>query len=67
MQSILSIFMHTVKHTAIIECNDIYSNLSVNIDSIQHYVIKFVSDLRQVCGFIRVLRFPPSIKMTTMI
>ena len=31
---------------------------------IQHYVIKFVSDLRQVGGF---LRFPPPIKMTTMI
>ena len=28
--------------------------------SIQHYVIKFVSDLRQVGGF---LRFPPSIKL----
>jgi hypothetical protein len=27
--------------------------------SIQHYVIKFVSDLRQVGGF---LRFPPPIK-----
>ena len=26
---------------------------------IQHYVIKFVSDLRQVSGFLRVLRFPP--------
>ena len=25
----------------------------------QHYVIKFVSDLRQVGGFLRVLRFPP--------
>jgi hypothetical protein len=25
---------------------------------IQHYVIKFVSDLRQVGGFLRVLRFP---------
>jgi hypothetical protein len=33
--------------------------------SIQHYVIKFVSDLRQVCGFLRVLRFPPPIKLTT--
>jgi hypothetical protein len=31
---------------------------------IQHYVIKFVSDLRQVGGF---LRFPPPLKMTTMI
>jgi hypothetical protein len=30
--------------------------------SIQHYVIKFVSDLGQVNGFLRVLRFPPPIK-----
>ena len=27
-------------------------------------MIKFVSDLLQVCGFIRVLRFPPPIKKT---
>jgi len=27
--------------------------------SIQHYVLKFVSDLRQICGFHRVLRYPP--------
>jgi hypothetical protein len=27
--------------------------------SIQHYEIKFVSDLRQVGGFLRVLLFPP--------
>ena len=31
---------------------------------VQHYVIKFVSDLRQVCGFVRVLQFPPPIKLT---
>ena len=31
--------------------------------SIQHYVIKFVSDLRQVSRFLQVLRFPPSIKL----
>ncbi len=35
--------------------------------SIQHYVMKFVSDLRQVGGFLRVLRFPPPIKLTTTI
>jgi hypothetical protein len=35
--------------------------------SIQHFVIKFVSDLRQVAGFLWVLRFPPPIKLTTMI
>jgi len=32
--------------------------------SIQHYVINFVSDLRQVNGFLWVLRFPPLIKLT---
>jgi hypothetical protein len=32
--------------------------------SIQHYVIKFVNDLRQVGGFLRVLRFPPPIQLT---
>ena len=31
--------------------------------SIQQYVIKFVSDLRQVGGFLPVLRFPPLIKL----
>ena len=35
--------------------------------SIQHYMIKFVSDLRQVGGFLRVLRFPPPIKLIAMI
>jgi hypothetical protein len=34
---------------------------------IQHYVIKFVIDLRQVGGFFRVLRFPPPIKLTATI
>ena len=29
---------------------------------VQHYAIKFVSDLRQISGFLRVLRFPPPIK-----
>jgi hypothetical protein len=32
-----------------------------------HYVIKFVSDLRQVGGFERVLWFPPPIKLTATI
>jgi len=31
--------------------------------SIQHNVIEFVSDLRQVVGFLRVLRFSPPIKL----
>ena len=34
---------------------------------IQHYVIKFVSDLRQVNGFLWVLHFHPPIKLTATI
>jgi len=32
---------------------------------IQHYVIKFVSDFRQVSGFFWALWFPPPIKLTS--
>ena len=35
--------------------------------SIQHYVIKFVSDLRHFGRFLRVLWFPPPIKLTATI
>ena len=35
--------------------------------TIQHYVIKFVSALRQVGGSLLVLRFPPPIKLTATI
>ena len=49
-------------------CNQYLSPLKlyvhVKMYSIQHYVIKFVSDLRQVGGFRRVLMFPPPIKKT---
>ena len=40
-------------------------NQSINRSGrdVQHYVIKFVSDLRQDGGFLRVLRFPPPIKL----
>jgi hypothetical protein len=46
--------------------------VSSNLDqgdvySIQHYVINFVSDLRQVDDFLWVLRFPPLIKLIAMI
>jgi putative lipase involved disintegration of autophagic bodies len=34
---------------------------------VQHHVIKFVSDLWQVGGYLRVLRFPPLIKLTATI
>ena len=35
-----------------------------DVYSILHYVIKFVSDLRQVGGFLRILQFPLPIKLT---
>ena len=40
--------------------------VSLNLDQgeVQHYVIKFVSDLRQVGGFLQILQFPPPIKLT---
>jgi Fic family protein len=34
------------------------------LNTLQHYVIKFVNDLRRVCGFFRILQFPPQIKLT---
>ena len=45
--------------------NVVNSNLAHGkVYSIQHYVIKFVSDLRQVGGFLGVLPFLPPIKLT---
>jgi hypothetical protein len=32
--------------------------------SIEYYMVKFVSDLQQVGGFLWVVRFPPPIKLT---
>jgi len=39
----------------------------VEVHLIQHYVVKFVSDLRQVTGFLQVLQFPLPIKLTATI
>jgi hypothetical protein len=41
-----------------------FESRSSEVYLIQHYGIKFVSDLRQVGVFLRVLRFPPPIKLT---
>ena len=41
--------------------------VSSNMYSIQHYVMKFVSNLRQVGGFLRVLPFPPPLNLTATI
>jgi hypothetical protein len=47
----------------------VVSSVSVygEVYSIQHYVIKIVSDLQQVSGFLQVIRFPPPIKLTATI
>ena len=44
-----------------------FEHRSGEVYSIQHYVIKFVSYLRQVGGFLQVLPFPPPIKLTVTI
>ena len=49
--------------TNVVSSNPVYGE----VYSTQHYVIKFVSDLRQVSGFLRVLQFHPPIKLTAMI
>ena len=49
--------------TKVVSSNPVHGE----VYQIQHYVIKFVSDLRQVRGFLRVLRFPPPIKLTDTI
>ena len=43
------------------------SNESGSGRGVQHYVIKFISDLQQVGGFLHVLRFPPPIKLIATI
>jgi hypothetical protein len=45
--------------TKVVSSNPLHGEMH----TIQHYVIKFVSDLRQVDDFLRVLRFPPPIKL----
>ena len=49
--------------TKVVSSNPIHGE----VYSIQHYVIKFVSDLRQVGGFRWVLQFPAPIKLIATI
>ena len=52
-----------ISATKLVSSNPVHGK----VYSIQHYVIKFVSDLQQVSGFLQVLRFPPPIKLTATI
>ena len=49
--------------TNVVSSNPVHAE----VYSIQHYVIKFVSDLWQIGGFLWVLRFPQPIKLTATI
>jgi hypothetical protein len=49
--------------TKVASSNPVYGE----VYSMQHYVIKFVSDLRQIGSFLRVLLFSPPIKLTATI
>jgi len=42
---------------------NVVSSNSGEVYSIQYYVIKFVSDLLQIGGFLWVFQFPPPIKL----
>jgi hypothetical protein len=44
-----------------------FTTAHVEVYSIQHYVIKCVSDLSQVGGFLQVLRYPPPIQLSAKI
>ena len=46
---------------------NIYDFNKRSFKGVQHYVKKFVSDLRQVGGFLRIFRFPPPIKLIATI
>jgi len=65
-QPIIRWIMEDDKHLRNMHTFGICVHLSCQ-KTIPHYVIQFVSDLRQVSGFLRVLRFPPPIKLTSTI
>ena len=49
--------------TKVVSSNPVHGEVYLT----QHYVIKFVGDLRQVSGFLPVLRFPPPMKLDALI
>jgi len=49
--------------TKVVSSNPVHGK----VYAMQYYVIKFVSDFRQVSGFLQVLQFPPPIKLTAIL
>jgi hypothetical protein len=60
---------HTLYTTRVVDANYYTTDaVKINFDTLLDWIyLKFVSDLRQVDGFFRVLRFPPMIKWNAMI
>jgi hypothetical protein len=64
---LLDLHLQLLVQSVHITINAVSSNPSHGeMYSIQHYVIKFVNDLRQVGVFLRILRFSPPIKLTDL-
>ena len=63
MICLLSFLFSILYSSKVVSSNPVHGELC----SIQPYVTTFVSDVRQVGGFLRILRFPPQIKLTTTI
>jgi len=63
-----SLALHFLMQSVPTTTNEVSSNPTHGeVCSIHHYLIKFDSDLRQICGFLWVLRFPLPIKLTATI
>jgi hypothetical protein len=56
-------YLWTPITTKVVSSNPVHGE----VYSMQHYVIKFISELQQVGGFLRVFRFSQPIKLTATI
>ena len=63
LQLDLQLPVQSVPITNVVSLNTVHGE----VYSIQHYVIKFVSDLWQASGFLMVLWFSPSFKLTWIV
>ena len=66
------IYLHQVHSLFLLSCICISNNMQLVLYSEFtyfpfHFILKFVSELLQVGGFLLVLRFPPPIKLTATI
>jgi hypothetical protein len=65
---LIILYIFKINRSMLINTKDVSSNTAhVEVYSLQHYVIKFVSNLRQLCDFLRLLQLPPPIKLTATV